>query len=42
VFSQVEENLLGATQASSCSPVFVQDMPANDGGHGNNEVTKIH
>ena len=30
--SAIPENLLGPTQAPSAFPVFVQHMPANDGG----------
>jgi hypothetical protein len=32
------EDLLGATLAPSAFPVFVQHMPANDGGHDSNEL----
>ena len=33
------ENLLGPTQAPSAFPVFVQHMPANNGGQPYNELT---
>lgn len=33
------EDWSGATQAASAFPIFVQHMPANDGGHAYNELT---